>query len=119
MRSWSGRLEECFKLGVWRSVREVGRLEERTASRASVWQAGRLEERAASGASGGAYGKLGVWGSGWQIKACGKLGVWGVEKSYYLGDWRKALDKTYYKLGVWRRREDVLSLGRGEGVGTR
>ena len=30
-----------------------------------------------------------------------------MEKSYYLG----ALEKTYYKMGVWRRREDVLSWG--------
>jgi len=78
---------------------------------------------ASSWASGGAYGKLGVWRSGRQIKACGKLGVWGVEKSYYLGDWRKALDKTYYKLRVCEgvgatsrrtfmgRRQDVLSWG--------
>ena len=54
-----GRLEECFKLGVWRS-----------ASR----------------------------------------GVWSGE--VVLPGWlEKALEKTYYKMGVWRRREDVLSWG--------
>ena len=67
------------------------------------------------------FGKIYSW------RCCGVIadvwrsasrGVWSGE--VVLPGWlEKALEKTYYKMGVWRRREDVLSLqlGRGEDVG--